>query len=48
MSAYLVVNRQYFGEAPIATCYGFQQSGALIGHAVATGLAGAILYVTGS
>ena len=48
MSAYLVVNRQYFGEGPIATCYGFQQSGALIGHAVATGLAGAILYVTGS
>ena len=48
MSAYLVVNRQYFGTCPIATCYGFQTMGALIGHAVATGLAGLVLYVTGS
>ena len=48
MSAYLVVNRQYFGSGPIATCYGFQNMGALIGHAIATGLAGLVLYVTGS
>ena len=48
MSAYLVVNRQYFGSGPIATCYGFQVMGALTGHAVATGLAGLVLYVTGS
>ena len=48
MSAYLVVNRQYFGPGPIGTCYGFQIMGALIGHAMATGLAAAVLYVTGS
>ena len=48
MSAYLVVNRQYFGSGPIATCYGFQIMGAFAGHAVATGLAGLVLYVTGS
>ena len=48
MSAYLVVNRQYFGPGPIATCYGFQIMGALIGHAIATGLAGLVLYATDS
>ena len=48
MSAYLVVNRQYFGSGPIATCYGFQTMGALMGHATATGLAGLVLYVTNS
>ncbi len=48
MSAYLVVNRQYFGAGPISTCYGFQTMGALLGHAVATGVAGLIIYVTGS
>ena len=48
MSAYLVVNRQYFGSGPIATCYGFQTMGALMGHAMATGLAGLVLYVTNS
>ena len=48
MSAYLVVNRQYFGLGPIATCYGFQTMGALAGHATATGLAGLVLYVTNS
>ena len=48
MSAYLVVNRQYFGSGPIATCYGFQIMGAFAGHAVATGLAGLVLYATGS
>ena len=48
MSAYLVVNRQYFGSGPMATCYGFQMMGALIGHAIATGLGGLIIYVTGS
>lgn len=48
MSAYLVVNRQYFGPGPIARCYGFQMMGAMMGHAIATGLAGLIIYVTGS
>src|SRR5438093_708565 len=48
MSAYLVVNRQYFGAGPTSTLYGLEMMGALLGHAVATGLAGLVLAVTGS
>lgn len=48
MSAYPVVNRQYFGAGPIGTFYGFEMMGALLGHAVATGLAGFVIYATGS
>jgi hypothetical protein len=48
MSAYLVVNRQYFGAGPTSTLYGLEMMGAMMGHAVATGLAGLVLYVTGS
>ena len=32
----------------MAACYGWQMSGALMGHAIAMGLAGLILFVTGS
>lgn len=48
MSAYLVVNRQYFGAGPLATLYGFEMMGALSGHATATVLGGLAIYVTGS
>ena len=48
MSAYPVVNRQYFGTGPIGTFYGIEIMGALIGHAVATALAGFVIFVTGS
>ncbi len=48
MSAYLVVNRQYFGSGPTSTLYGLEMMGAMMGHAVASGLAGLVLYVTGS
>ena len=48
MSAYLVVNRQYFGTGPLATLYGFEMMGALSGHAAATILGGLAIYVTGS
>ena len=48
MSAYLVVNRQYFGAGPLATLYGFEMMGALSGHAIATILGGLAIYVTGS
>jgi cyanate permease len=48
MSAYLVVNRQYFGTGPLATLYGFEMMGALSGHAIATVLGGLAIYVTGS
>ena len=34
MSAYPVVNRQYFGTGPIGTFYGFEMMGALLGHAI--------------
>ena len=47
MSAYLVVNRQYFGTGPMATLYGFEIMGAMFGHAVATGLGGLVIYLTG-
>ena len=47
-TGYLVINRQYFGEGPMGTVYGWQTTGALSGHAVATGLAGLVVYVTGS
>ena len=48
MSAYLVVNRQYFGTGPLATLYGFEMMGALAGHAIATILGGLAIYATGS
>jgi MFS family permease len=48
MSAYLVVNRQYFGAGPTSTLYGWEMLGALLGHAVASGLAGLVLAVTGA
>ena len=48
MSAYPVVNRQYFGDGPIGTFFGIEEMGALLGHAVATALAGFILYATGT
>jgi MFS family permease len=48
MTAYLVVNRQYFGTGPTSTLYGWEMMGALLGHAVASGLAGLVLYLTAS
>ena len=48
MSAYLVVNRQYFGQGPLATLYGYQIMGAMLGHAVATFLGGLVYEATGS
>jgi MFS family permease len=47
-TGYLVINRQYFGDGPMGTIYGWQTTGALMGHAVATGLAGLVIYATGS
>ncbi len=45
-TGYLVINRQYFGDGPMGSVYGWQTTGALIGHAVATSLAGLVIYVT--
>ena len=47
-TGYLVINRQYYGEGPMGTIYGWQTTGALMGHAIATSLAALVLYVTGS
>jgi MFS family permease len=48
MSAYLVVNRQYFGTGPMATLYGYEIMGAMMGHAIATLLGGLVRELTGS
>ena len=48
MSAYPVVNRQYFGNGPLGTFYGIEQMGALVGHAIATALAGFVIVATDS
>jgi|GEM_PF-6526083 len=45
IGAVIVVHRQYFGAGPTSTLYGWEMMGALLGHAVATGLAGLVLYV---
>ena len=47
MSAYPVVNRQYFGTGPVATVYGFQISGAMMGHCISTVAAGIIIQFIG-
>lgn len=47
MSAYLVVNRQYFGAGPMATLYGWEIMGAMMGHAIATFLGGLVIYLIG-
>ena len=47
-TGYLIINRQYYGDGPMGTVYGWQTTGALMGHFVATSLAGLIMYTTGS
>ncbi len=47
MSAYPVVNRQYFGTGPVATVYGLQISGAMMGHCISTVAAGAVVQFIG-
>ena len=47
MSAYPVVNRQYFGTGPVATVYGLQISGAMMGHCISTVAAGIIIQFIG-
>ena len=47
-TGYLVINRQYFGNGPMGTCYGFQMTGALLGHAIATSVGALVVDATGS
>ena len=47
-TGYMVVNRLYFGHGPMGTVYGWQMTGALLGHAFISGIAGLIVDLTGS
>ena len=47
-TGYLVINRQYFGNGPMGTCYGWQMTGALMGHAITTALGGLVYEIFGS
>ena len=47
-TGYMVVNRQYFGHGPMGTVYGWQMTGALLGHAFISWIAGLMVDLTGS
>ena len=47
-TGYLVINRQYYGNGPMGSVYGWQMSGALLGHAFVSWIAGLIVDLTGS
>ena len=47
-TSYLEMNRRYFGDGPMGSCYGWQMTGAMMGHAVTTALAGLVIIATGS
>ena len=47
-TGYLVINRQYYGNGPMGSVYGWQMSGALMGHAFVSWVAGLIVDMTGS
>jgi len=47
-TGYLVINRQYYGTGPMARVYGWQMSGALMGHAFVSFVAGIMLDLTGT
>ena len=46
-TGYLVINRQYYGNGPIGSVYGWQMSGAQMGHAFVSYVAGLMLDLTG-
>lgn len=47
-TSYLEINRRYFGDGPTGGAYGWQMTGAMLGHAVTTALAGLVIIATGS
>ncbi|HAA94707.1 MAG TPA: hypothetical protein DCE26_03350 [Dehalococcoidia bacterium] len=47
-TSYLEINRRYFGDGPMGGAYGAQMTGAMMGHAVTTVLAGLVIFTTGS
>ena len=48
MSAFPIINRQYYGTAPVGTAYGWQMLGAGLGMAAGAGAGGFIWDLTGS
>ncbi len=48
MSAFPIINRQYYGSAPIGTTYGWQMMGAGMGMAAGSLMGGALRDLTGS
>ena len=48
MSAFPIINRQYYGSAPIGTTYGWQMMGGGIGMATGVAIGGLLHDVTGS
>lgn len=46
-TSYLEINRRYFGDGPMGGAYGWQMTGAMVGHAITTALAGLVLFATG-
>ena len=48
MSAFLVINRQYYGMGPVRTIFGFQQMGSGTGMAIGGLMLGVIVDLTGS
>ena len=47
MSAFPIINRQYYGSAPIGTTYGWQMMGAGVGMAFGAGIGGLLHDLTG-
>ena len=47
MTAFPIINRQYYGNAPIGTAYGWQMLGAGVGMAIGPLLGGLIWDLTG-
>ena len=48
MTAFPIINRQYYGSAPIGTTYGWQMMGAGIGMAAGVGIGGLLYDLTGN
>ena len=47
-TGYLVINRQYYGNGPMGTLYGWQNTGSLLAHAFVSWAAGMMIALTGS
>ena len=47
-TGYLVINRQYYGNGPMGTLYGWQNTGSLLAHAFVSWAAGVMVAISGS